>query len=123
MNFEATELDVCLPGYFFGFHDKNPWSYDNSKLLAHRFDVEKSTSQLEKGPIDVGYFEDCEYHVIGVTNAWNWQQGSTLQWAGNTNKVVYNDIEQGKCVARIVDLDTELSDGDSVGLSPAVGGM
>jgi len=105
-NFEMTGLEDCLPGYFFGFHDKKPWSHDNSKLLAHRFDVKKSTYQIEKGPIDVGYFEDNEYQLIGTTKAWNWQQGSTLQWVGNTNKVVYNDIEQGKCVARLVDLDT-----------------
>ena len=103
-NFEATGLECCFRGFFFGFHDKNPWSYDNSKLLAHRFDVKKNNSQLENGPIEVGYFEDNEYRVIGTTKAWNWQQGSTLQWIGNTSKVVYNDIEQGKCVARVVDL-------------------
>ncbi len=105
-NFEVSELVAYYPGYFFGFHDKIPWSYDNLKLLAHRFDVEKNVAQLEKGSIEVGYFEDDEYKAIGVTNAWNWQQGATLQWAGNTNTVIYNDIEQGKCVARVVDLDT-----------------
>ena len=105
-NFEVAELTTCLPGYFFGFHDKNPWSYDSSKLLSHRFDINKEFSQLEDSPIDVGYFENDKYHVIGVSNAWNWQQGSSLQWVGNTNKVIYNDIEHGKCVAQLIDLET-----------------
>ena len=110
-NYEKTELLVCLPGYFFGFHDKCPWSYDNSRLLAHRFDIEKSDSQLENDSIEVGYFENDEfdkYRVIGSTRAWNWQQGSSLQWVGRTGKIIYNDVEQGKCVAKIYDPDESL---------------
>jgi len=107
-NFEITNLLACLPGYFFGFHDKCPWSYDNSRLLAHRFDTNTKPHQLEKSPIEVGYFENNDfdnYRVIGSTNAWNWQQGSSLQWAGRTQKIIYNDIEQGNCVAKIFDPD------------------
>ena len=40
-NFEKVRLESCSPGFFFGFHDKTPWSHDDSKLLAHRFDVKK----------------------------------------------------------------------------------
>ena len=105
-NFEASTLIENYPGYFFGFHDKVPWSYDNSKLLAHHFDFKKKISQLESESIEVGYFEDGKYRFVGNTNAWNWQQGATLQWLGRSNKIVYNDVDQGKAIARLVDLET-----------------
>ena len=105
-DFERVRLESCSPGFFFGSHDKTPWSHDDSKLLAHRFDVKKNISQLEDGTIDVGYFENDEYQVIGTTKAWNWQQGSSLMWIGKMNKVVYNDIEQGESIAKLIDLET-----------------
>ncbi|VAW54779.1 hypothetical protein MNBD_GAMMA06-599 [hydrothermal vent metagenome] len=106
-NFEVVDLEFCRPGFFFGFHDKCPWSYDGSKLLAHRYDVNKSVNQVEDESIDVGYFENDEFKFIGSTNAWNWQQGSSIQWVGKANKIIYNNLEQNKPVAKIVDLDTD----------------
>jgi len=109
-NYEKTELLACLPGYFFGFHDKCPWSHDNSRLLAHRFDIKRSDNQLENDSIEVGYFKNDEFgkfRVIGTSRAWNWQQGCSLQWVGGTRKIIYNDIEQGNCVAKIYDSDED----------------
>lgn len=105
-NFELSELMSCMPGYFFGFHDKVPWSYDNTKLLVHRFDYKKKCSQIEDDFIEIGYFEKGKYIAVGATNAWNWQQGAALQWVGKTNKLIFNDIVEGQCVAKIVDLDS-----------------
>ena len=34
---EAASPVTCREGFFFGFHDKSPWSYDNRFLLAHGF--------------------------------------------------------------------------------------
>lgn len=112
-NYEKTELLACLPGYFFGFHDKCPWSSDNSRLLAHRFDMNRQITQLEKDSIEVGYFENNAfeiYRVIGSTSAWNWQQGSSLQWVGRTNRIIYNDFDRGKNVARIFDTNNNTSE-------------
>lgn len=105
-DYEMEGLESYRPGFFFGFHDKCPWSYDGSKLLAHRYDINKTISEVENMPIEVGYFENDEYQVIGSTKAWNWQQGSSIQWVGKANKVIYNDLKQGKSIARIINLDT-----------------
>jgi hypothetical protein len=105
-NVETTLLQACLPGFFFGFHDKCPWSGDGSKLLAHRFPVDKNIDQVEAGAIEVGYFNDRNYknyNLIGSSKAWNWQQGSSLQWLGKTDKVVFNDFEHGEKVSKIYD--------------------
>ena len=64
-DYELVGLESRHAGFFFGFHDKCPWSGDNSKLIAHQFDVNKNISELEKDPIDVGYFENDEYQLIG----------------------------------------------------------
>jgi len=105
-NFERVNLESCYPGFFFGFHDKCPWSYDGLKLLAHRYEVNKHINQVENEPIDVGYFEKGKFQLVGSTSAWNWQQGSSIQWVGKKNRVIYNDFEQSNPVAKIVDLDT-----------------
>jgi hypothetical protein len=106
-NVETTLLQACLPGYFFGFHDKCPWSDDGSKLLAHRFPIGKNIDQVEAGPIEVGYFSDHNYknyNLIGSSNAWNWQQGSSLQWLGKTDNIVFNDSKRGENTARIYNI-------------------
>lgn len=92
-------------GFFFGFHDKCPWSGDNRMLLAHRVTDSLRVPRPEDG-IDVGYFHGEDYRdfkVLGRTRTWNWQTGSMLQWVGSDPMVVYNDFDGEHHVARIVD--------------------
>lgn len=92
-------------GFFFGFHDKCPWSGDNSMLLAHRFHI--PLRMPEAGDtIDVGHFSGSEYNSftqIGTTSAWNWHQGAMLQWVGKSQNIVFNDFDGQQHIARIVD--------------------
>lgn len=95
-------------GYFFGFHDKCPWSADSTKVLSHCFNINKPIDQIERSPLKVGYFKDSSlshFQKIGITNTWNWQQGASLQWVGQSEQIVFNDIIDGKEVAKIVDLE------------------
>ncbi|MFQ6673553.1 MAG: hypothetical protein ACE5GH_02060 [Fidelibacterota bacterium] len=92
-------------GYFFGFHDKCPWSPDNSKLLAHRF----TDPLVMPGPLDeveVGYFAGEDTHdftTVGRTRAWNWQTGSMLQWLGNSPLLIFNDVDGDGHISKVVD--------------------
>jgi len=45
---------------------------------------------------------------VGSSRAWNFQQGSMAQWLPglDTQQIVFNDFEEGKLVARIVDLES-----------------
>lgn len=97
-------------GYFFGFHDKQPWSSDGSKLLAHKFDTKITMAAVEKTDVEVGFFCDNQfekYISLDKTSAWNWQQGASLQWVGENNALVYNDIVANRCVSKYINLDDE----------------
>lgn len=91
-------------GFFFGFHDKCPWSLDQRMLLAHRYSIPLRMPKPDD-TIEVGYFSGRDFKVftsLGVTSAWNWHQGSMLQWLGESNNIVFNDFDGSHHIARIV---------------------
>ena len=53
------------------------------------------TDQGEIGIIDLQ--DNNKWTEIGHTTAWNWQQGSRLQWIGKA-QIAYNDIHSGQAV-------------------------
>jgi hypothetical protein len=94
--------------YFFGYYDKSPLNKTNSKLLCHR--VAFDGRDVEDGDLaEVGYFsfeqDTPKYVVVGTTLAWNWQQGSQLQWLGPDfgDVLIYNAIRDDKFVSIIFD--------------------
>lgn len=101
---------VTREGYFFGFHDKCPWSPDNKFLLAHKYKIDlKMPPASEK--VEIGYFSGkahTEFNVIAATSTWNWQMGSMLQWVGNTNKIIYNDFDGANYISKVVDINGKL---------------
>ena len=99
---------IARPGYFFGFHDKCPWSPDDSKLLTHKL-IDISSLQIEKyKKVGIGYFSGehfTDYTHITTTNAWNFQQGSMLQWVGCSNLIAFNDYAGEKTCSYMIDTD------------------
>jgi len=96
--------------FFFGFHDKCPWSADNQRLLAHHFNLPLRMPQPNDF-IEVGYFSGKNYKdftVLGKTCAWNWHQGSQLQWLGSSPNIIFNDFDGKDHVSRIVDKNGKL---------------
>lgn len=87
---------------FFGFHDKSPWSADNQFLLAHQFEGTGNEPESAHQPLDIVKFSGENWEqptTIGQTRAWNWQQGSQLQWRGQMTHIVFNDFVEGVCKA------------------------
>jgi len=85
-------------GYtWFGYYDKQQIDSTGNLMLALR--GEPGTENKSPQPRDqreVGYFDlrDDSWHVIAQTFAWNWQQGSMLQWRpGHPDEVIWNDRE------------------------------
>jgi len=94
--------------YFYGFHDHSPFSYDDSKLLAHKITFD-FRMPFPNEPIEVGYFNVKNHHKyqsIGESFAWNWHMGCKLQWRGMSNEVIYNDTIDGRNIARIFDTES-----------------
>ncbi len=87
-------------GRFVGFYDVCPWDRSMDRYFVH----ETGGSERESASIVV--FEDGTATTVASTDAWNYQQGSQTQWHPTREKaLVFNDIEAGKAVTRVVDTD------------------
>lgn len=95
--------------YFFGYFDKFPYDKSGRRLLGNRIDF--TARQPEVGETStLGWFDltdNCRFHPFAETLAWNWQQGSMLQFLNDADDlVIYNDREDDHFVARIFNLAT-----------------
>lgn len=93
--------------HFFGYYDKCPWSADGRFLLAGRVGFEGRRS-TEADVMTIGVIDPATnaFRPIGETTAWNWQQGTMLQWLPN-GEVLYNIRKaDGTLGAEIVDPTT-----------------
>ena len=108
----AREQSVCpvtvREGYFFGFHDKIPWSSDNQYLLSHDY-LNLPNREPKRGDrVDIGFFTGenfTSFQKITSTSCFNWQQGSMLQWIGKSRQFIFNDAGNDDHVARIFDTE------------------
>jgi hypothetical protein len=93
----------------FGYYNYSPFNYSQDKLLAHKIYFE-ARMPSKNDIVDIGYFEypQGDYIKVSESNAFNWQQGSMLQWLGpdfNT-LIIFNDVEDNNYVSRILNLKT-----------------
>lgn len=85
-------------GFFFGFHDHTPFSADEARLLANRFDTPLRMPRLGE-TLQIGYFDGLDYSrfiPVAETRAWIWHTGCKLQWRGVSNEIVFNDHDAGR---------------------------
>lgn len=76
--------------YFFGYYDITPESSDGKKIVAcHAPFIDRMPSVEDE--LEIGYFNvgDDDFHCIGTTTAWNFQEGCRLQWLSN-NEIIFN---------------------------------
>lgn len=104
----SKNVIVEKKGYFFGFHDVSPFSYDETHVLANRLEI-PLRMPTEKDGLTVGYWDSTfeEYKEIWKTYAWNYHKGCRLQWRGcNCEEVVFNSLNSGKIGSTIYNLAT-----------------
>lgn len=95
---------------WFGYYNYDVINSDGTKMLCGRASFD-SRAIAESDQIELGCYDICDgrWEHIGYTSAFNWQQGSMLQWVPNLhNTVIYNDVSDQKdhYVSRIVSLDS-----------------
>jgi hypothetical protein len=79
--------------YFFGYYDTPAWSGSDRYHLCHKVDfchrLPRAEDKAELGYIDL---EDNTFYQVAHTTAWNFQQGSMLQWhpANPESDIIYN---------------------------------
>lgn len=96
--------------HFFGYYDKCPWDITGRYLLA----LEVGFMDRPPRPDDVAVIGKVDLHdgdrwePIAETTAWNWQQGTHLQWLGPgyDRYAIYNRRDGGAFSAFIVDVRT-----------------
>lgn len=97
------------PGnHFFGYYDVCPVDASGRYLLSHRVTEFRRMPQADD-VVELGCWdlEDGSYRKLAETSAFNWQQGSKLQWLGPNveGDIIFNDRQDGKFVSRILSLD------------------
>ena len=96
-------------GFFFGFHDVTPFSFDETKLLANQNRLDLRMPLPTEG-LDVGYFDleqgtIKDFHRVDTSYAWNYHKGCRLQWL-DKNRMIYNTAIANRLVSKIHDLVT-----------------
>ncbi len=111
MNLHSGVKIQCLTqgpeAHFFGYFDKTPWLCKEGKsyLLAHELD-EKLLVASPGNPVKVGFVQDQIFTPFAETNAWNFQQGSMLQWVPYRGRsVVFNAVENGGAIGVLMSLE------------------
>ena len=77
--------------FWFGYYNYSPINKKGDKILSHKASFDGRPVN-ENDEIEVGWFDlnSHEWHRVDKTCAFNWQQGSMLQWIGETDSFIYN---------------------------------
>ena len=98
------------PGYhWFGYYDKLQFDPTSRFVLGMEVDFEHRSPRpddvIRIGVVDTQ--DGDRWTQLGESRAWNWQQGSMLQWVpGSSSEVIWNDREGDRFVARVMDVKT-----------------
>ena len=97
--FLDVEAVTKEPGHWwFGYYDKFPWDATGRYMLAMRNGfmdrAPRPGDKVEIGTIDLEV--GCAWKKLGDTEAWNWQQGSMLQWLPDApDRLILYNIRDG----------------------------
>jgi len=82
---------------FFGYYDKSPMNKDGNYIVFHSSPFSSTKNPKSEKSLNICLLNtaDNSSQVIGTTNAWNWQQGSRLQWLDNI-RFIFNDFDEHK---------------------------
>ena len=110
---ETSPLETFVPTraitrgpkfHWFGYYDKRQFHPTNRFVLANQVSFE-GRGPTGDDTIKVGYVDtqnDDQWHELGTSNAWGWQQGCMLQWVGDGgDRILWNDRQGDSFVCTI----------------------
>jgi len=105
----ALTRNTCGPeAHFCGYHDLIPWSPAGGRLLCLEAeplgDVPAADDVARIGVVELDG-EARRFAPVAETRAWNWAIGARQHWL-DEDRILYNDREGSRFVARILDLGT-----------------
>jgi hypothetical protein len=94
----------------FGYYDKSPWNACERYMLG----LETKFHKRPPTPQDVAVIglidthNDYAWKPVAETTAWNWQQGTMLQWLGSSpnDTIIYNVREKDAYASVILNIET-----------------
>ncbi len=96
--------------HYFGYYDKFPWDATGRYLVGWETDfMDRPPAPDDRAVVGLIDAEaDCSWTPLAEIRAFNWQQGTMLQWLGTQpdRLVIYNDVEDDAFVARVRDVFT-----------------
>ncbi|GAB4438528.1 MAG: hypothetical protein OHK0026_04100 [Rhodocyclaceae bacterium] len=100
-------LTVGPKHHFFGYYEKSPWNASETLILAHEASF-NDRAPTARDSVAIGVIRphgDGRFEAIAESAAWNWQQGTMLQWhpADPERLLVHNDRREGAFVAVVRD--------------------
>ena len=108
MNKDFSFISPLSHHHFFGYYYYCPWSYDESRIACLRVDLNHPNTLPQMGSeAEVGWFHEGEFIPISKTKAWNWHQGSMLQWLPNDNLVHNMMNSKGEVWSRSLNFNGE----------------
>ncbi|NQY74118.1 MAG: hypothetical protein HRT90_05080 [Candidatus Margulisbacteria bacterium] len=108
--YSLHKVDSTQLSTFFGYYDKSPLNHSETHIIYHR--TSKPTHQLPDphSPVEI-ILKECHSKkeiTIDKSYAYNWQQGSRLQWL-DSNRFIYNDYssKSENYVSKIANISSE----------------
>lgn len=110
---EQIFLEDKSKATFFGYHDKTPYSKDESMVLAMSVASNDKKASSEGNLLNIGYFRrsdtagiDPSFNRVSDTTTWCWQQGCMLQWnPSNPNReIIFNTFVGDQYGSKIFDV-------------------
>ncbi len=95
--------------YFFGYYDLQPYSTDNAIHLTNRVAF-KDRLPTANDINEIGYIDlkTKRFVKISESSAWNFQQGSLMNWLEQDKSVIFNDFDGKKFVSKVYSLSGSL---------------
>lgn len=92
---------------WFGYYNYDTLTTDHSKLLCNRIKVDGIRPRADLN-IEIGYYDiqTGEWHHVGNSDSWNWQQGCMAQWL-NDKEIIYNSSENNHHISIIHNIETK----------------
>ena len=120
---EITRLSEGPKHNFYGYYDLQAWDRDGKNHLVHKVDfADRLPLKEDKAQLGMINIDNRSYTPIAETTAWNFQQGSFLQWnPGVPDEVVFNtrlDEEYRGVIKNIKNNSSRLLDKPVANISP-----
>lgn len=96
--------------HYFGYYDKTVWDASGRYVLANEVSFmdrqPNADDVLTVGLVDLQ--AGNQFRPLAETRAWNWQQGTMLQWVESAPErlIVHNHREEDRFVAIVRDIET-----------------